>query len=1090
MPKNRVLPSFFIILLSLHPLGWTQENRPLKFNEDIRPILAQHCFSCHGPDAKTRKANLRFDQPQSAKQKLKSGRWVIDSNNPHQSELLLRLKAEDPEDRMPPPEAPTQLNSEEIKKLELWISQGAPYQKHWAFEKIGRPQPPKIKGTHPAQNEIDAFIFKRQENQKIIPSSMATKRTLARRASLDLRGFPPSIEELENYLKDDSPQAWEHYLDHLLASKHYGERMAQDWLDLARYGDTNGYHADSDRTIWLYRDYVINSFNDNKPFDQFVRENLAGDLLPKATTETKIASGFNRCNTFNEEGGADPEEFYVAYAVDRANTTGQVFFGLTIGCAQCHDHKYDPISQKDYYQLVAFFNSVQGEIGAGGPSGYHGKELPPLLKVPGKDQERRLEEIQSERRTTQEKLTSLLSDDILTSSLFKEAFTLWQAQQSKRAPPTRPKSEGLVLWLDASDINGNGIADQKENFKPQNQIHQWNDLSGQKNHAKSPIPPTYIEKSIGGLPSISFDGKTQFLRTETGGDQLQNDFTLISIFKAENLRTHQMLVMWGEEDRGKRRALWILPDRSFSFNGYHADLIGKKKASMGGHLGSIQLKRQTNEVELLLDGEHSSQNKVPLKNYKNKKITLGCNNANKEFAKASISELLIFNRQLSVREQRNVGLYLSQKYGLKTKFHQSYPELITKILEIDKDRRSQKQVLELSRYFLKNNYLPLQEKKAQLEAQLKNLEAEERNIKNSFPSTLVMVEKPKRTPTYILMRGDFQQRGEEVEPGIPEIFGKMDPKEPKNRLGLARWITSDENPLLARVTVNRIWKQLFGTGLVKTAGDFGTQGELPSHPQLLDWLASELKRSNWNIKRLQKKILMSSTYQQSSFNSHRYDSVDPDNRLLWRAPRFRLSAESIRDSALSISGLLNPKVGGPSVKPYQPQGYYRDKVGRDWKTSQGPDLYRRGLYTYWRRTTLYPSFQIFDAPSREVCTVSRPRTNTPLQALVLMNDPGYVEAARVFAESILQKGGKTTEERLKFSYLKTVSRIPSQKELEVLGVIIKEQKAHFTKNPQAAKEWIQNGKSKPNSKLNEVELAAWTSLASVLLNLDETITRE
>jgi mono/diheme cytochrome c family protein len=748
MLQNRALNLYLLAIVFAVPISAVAEQPAVDFARQIRPILANNCFACHGPDEKKREADLRLDRREVATGKLESGSTAIVAGNVDQSALLARINHADPEQRMPPAELGKQLNVEQKQLLARWIREGAKYDVHWSFIAPTRANVPVAKNKDWGRNEIDGFVLSQLEQKRLSPAPGADRATLARRVSFDLRGLPPTLEEVDEFLADQNEGAYERMVDRMLKSPHFGEKLAMDWLDLARYGDTNGFHADSDRSMWLYRDWVIYALNTNMPFDQFVREQIAGDLMPSATTDQLIASGFNRNNTFNEEGGADPDEFYVAYAVDRANTTAQAFLGLTFGCAQCHDHKYDPISQKEYYQFYSFFNSVEGEVGAGGSSGYHNKPLPPLLKAP------------------------------------------------------------------------------------------------------SPL--------------------------------------------------------------------------------------------------------------------NKSQN----------------------------------------------------------------------------------------------------------------------------ASTMIMKAMAKRRPAFVLARGDFQQPGERVESDVPAIFPRMLKDKPRNRLGLAHWLTRRDHPLVSRVRVNHLWKQLFGVGLVQTAGDLGTQGELPSHPELLDWLAVEFVENGWDTKALLKKVVMSATYRQSSSMKGRIVAADPLNRLLYRAPRFRFSAEVIRDNLLAISGLLNREIGGPSVRPYQPAGFYSDKVGRKYDQSKGKDLYRRGLYTYWRRTAPYPSFIIFDAPSREFCTASRPRTNTPLQALVLMNDTTFVEAARVFAQRIMNEGGATFDDRLTFAFRCAVSRSPMKKEVAALSTIYQQQLTIYAGRKEEAAKLIANGQSPADEKLDRTELAAWTIVACIMLNLDETITRE
>ena len=1061
----------------------------VSFTKDVRPILAAHCFSCHGPDAAQREAELRLDVESEAKRALVSGRHAIVAGDVAASELMQRILSRDPERVMPPPDAKKPLNPTQRKVLEAWIESGAEYDQHWAFFPPARPDLP----TYPslAGNEIDRLVMAKLQTNGLQLSEEADRITLARRLSFDLRGLPPTIAEVEAFVRDRRPDAYERLVDQMLGSQHYGERMAQDWLDLARYGDTNGYHADSDRDMWLYRDYVIRAFNQNKPFNEFIIENIAGDLLPKSTDETRIASGFNRCSTFNEEGGADPEEFYVAYAVDRANTTGQVFLGLTVGCAQCHDHKYDPISQREYYQLYAFFNSVEGEIGAGGPSGYHGKPLPPLLTVKTDEHRYKLTELEHAVADAEHTLQAEVAKYRNPNEAFLKALRAWEKSVDAPTASALPVRDGLVTWFAADDLDGDGQSDAKQGLQPMEIVQQWRDKSGNEQHATATGKPRWVADRFGKQPGIQLDGVHDFWRTKSGGQQLAGDFTMVVVLQQQHLNHNQMLLMWGDEANGKRRAMWkVAGSNKLSFNGYNADVVGTKVLDVAkSQIAMLTKQGDMHQIQFHLDGADGGSGNAKLVPYENAAITIGANNAGNEKTAAIYGEVLIYDRALTSDERVDVGRYLAGKYEVESDYGVA-PQEIRAILAQAVEERSAADTARLRDYFARYVYPESRSLIAKLETQLADAKQRRVAADKQMPTTMVMVEKEKRNKAYVLMRGDFQQPLDEVQPDVPAIFPKLPPDQPRNRLALAHWLCDPQHPLVARVTVNRIWKQLFGIGIVKTLGDFGTQGALPSHRKLLDWLAVEFVESGWDVKRLQKRILMSRTYRQSSLNSHRYDDVDPHNRMLTRAPRFRISAEEIRDTALFISGLLNRQVGGPSVKPYQPPGYYSDKVGRGWEQSKGGDLYRRGLYTYWRRTTLYPTFQIFDASSREVCTVNRPRTNTPLQALVLMNDPTYVEAARVFAEKILQSGGEADEQRLRFAFRSAVSRQPTDTELELLRETLGDERQAFRADVHAAKALVQQGESAVAEADDPGELAAWTALASVLLNLDETITRE
>ena len=1050
------------------------------FSRDVQPLLADHCYACHGPDAKTRKRGLRFDLREAAVGELDSGLRAIVPGNLEESELIHRILSDDPDEMMPPPDFRKRLSEADKTILSDWVEAGAHYEQHWAFVPVSKPALPPVRDRDWPRNAIDHFILAGLEKRGMKPSPQASRRSLTRRISLDLRGLPPTLDELTEHSGGTSEEDYARMVETMIGSPHYGERMAQDWLDLARYGDTNGYHADSVRDMWLYRDYVIESFNRNKPFDRFILENMAGDLLPDADDTTRVASGFNRCVTFNEEGGADPDEFYVTYAIDRANTMGQVFLGLTVGCAQCHDHKYDPISQKEFYQLYAFFNSVDGEIGAGGRTGYHGKPLPPLLKVSTASHKKKQAALRArlEASTAALKAARERPDFTNPNGNLAPALEEWIASLARAESDVLPVSGGLQLHLEAGSFDA-----------PGGLVREWPDLSGHNRKAIATGEPKQFGKAMNGRPAIRLDGENDFLRTTTGAEDLSEDFTIALVMRFNDLARHQMALMWGDESQGKRRAFWKTDKNKFSFNGYGADVVGSADLRLSQPVIAIITQQgPNNDTRFRLNGKDGGGGPVGLSEFTNKAITIGANNAGAEKTAADFAEVLVYNRALHVNEQAALGYYLGTKYKIDGDWNPAPPEIMA-LAARSTEERNEKEQEKLFTYFINYENPESRDLFRELESKVASATKELNQADKGLPTTMVMVEMKKRKPAYVLMRGDFRQPGEEVQPDVPAIFPRLPEDKPRNRLGLAHWLTNPENPLVARVFVNRLWKQLFGSGLVRTLGDFGTQGSRPSHPELLDWLAADFVEHGWDVKRLQAMIISSATYRQSSVNHQRYRESDPDNRFLARAPRFRLSAEEVRDGALSISGLFNPEIGGPSVYPYQPANYL-SSIGKGWNESSGEALYRRGLYTFWRRTMLYPAFQIFDAPSREFCSVNRPRTNTPLQALVTLNDPTFVEAARVFGQRILKEGGPHDESRLAFAFTAATSRPPNPAELVVLRDTLAEQRAEYESNTAAAGQLIANGKASALAGIEPAELAAWTTLANILLNLDETITRE
>jgi hypothetical protein len=854
------------------------KNATIDYDRDILPILSGKCFACHGPDSAERKGKLRLDLREIATKPTKSRVTPIVPGKSEQSEVVRRIFADEESERMPPTKGGKPLSDSEKDLIKRWIDQGAEYKLHWAFVKPKRPIVPSVNDKAWVKNKIDAFILHKLEEAGLKPSPPADRVTLIRRLSLDLRGLPPNWQEVDEFLADKSADAYETLVERMLASPRYGEKMAVLWLDLARFGDTSGYHMDSTRQMSLWRDWVINAFNQNMPFDQFTIEQLAGDLLPNATIEQRIASGFNRNTRFNEEGGVDPEEYVIRYNIDRTNTLGQVWLGLTLGCAECHSHKYDPISHKEYYQLFAFFSGITEPM-TSGPD-VHGKPLPPFLKVPTPEQAKELE-------------------------------------AHRKVLPVIEKAIAKVLAQYVDPLEGKVI--------PAN-------------------PP--------------------------------------------------------------------------------ADLVSRS--------------------QLAWEGLAQSNDKLP----------------------AEVRAILMVPRP----KRGGAEAKTLRDYYLR-KVHESASEIIG-LLEQDRDDFTKK------------------------------IKA----VEDTAPYTLITEEMTKPRPAYVLIRGDFQQRGQNVERGVPAAFPPLPPDGPNNRLGLARWLVGPDHPLTARVAVNRLWAQMFGHGIVQSVADFGTQGDFPSHAELLDWLASEFILPStfgngaagdnagvraWDVKRILRTIALSATYQQASTFTPGGAKIDPHKRLLARMPRYRLNAEELRDCALETAGLLNPKIGGPSFMPYQPPDFYKHKNENwPWIASPGNEQYRRGLYAFWRRTALHPMFAILDAPNREECTAVRPRTNTPLQALVTLNDPTFVEAARVFAQKILTQGPKDLDGRLAFAFRGATCRTPSGAELKVLRHRFQLQHVRFLADKDAASKLVNVGQYPRDAALDVAELAAWTAVANMLLNLDEVLSRE
>ncbi|MCX7664476.1 MAG: PSD1 and planctomycete cytochrome C domain-containing protein [Gemmataceae bacterium] len=1034
----RFLPIFFVFLTpSIQPIfaepgSPSKTPQKLDYTRDVKPILANTCFACHGPDEKSLKGKLRLDSREAALKGGKSGEPAIVPNKPDQSELIHRIFSKEKTEVMPPPHANKSLKPEEKEILKRWILEGADYQTHWAFTKPNKaPVPvfndPKDKAW--VMNPIDAFVLAKLKQAKLQPSSPADKVTLIRRVSLDLRGFSPSLEEIDQFLQDISPKAYENMVDRMLASNRYGEKMAAQWLDLARFGDTSGYHYDSTRQMWLYRDWLIRAFNENKPFDQFTIEELAGDLLPNPTLDQKVASGFNRNTRFNEEGGADPEEFVIRYGVDRTNTLGQVWLGMTLQCAECHTHKYDPITQKEYYQLYAFFTGIKEPM----TSGNHGQPLPPLLKIPTPEQEKILAQAKKQR------------EEVLAQINQKLQTTKYQEPPLDNLPKPEPKE---IVWVDDTLPKGAIPQGDGEKFK----------------FVEAPAPVLSGKKSVFrtamGLQQAFFTGATETLTINSPADVL---FAYVYLDPKNPPKT---IMLQFNNGNWEHRAYWG-EDKAY--------LAGSPDGPNHRKMGPLPKTGEWVRLEVTASQVGLNQND------KLNGLAFTQVDGVIHWDKAGIKQL----------PPDTKSLFSLAAWEVNAKKDNKLPPEVQNALKVEASKRNDAQKKTILDYYLRNVYQNTRAVFEPLNKQLAELDAQIKQTEEAVPTTLISEEMEKPRDAYVLIRGDFLQKGEKVSRGLPQIFPPMPKDAPLNRLGLAKWLTSPEHPLTARVAVNRLWGQLFGNGLVRTQGDFGTQGELPSHPELLDYLAVEFVESGWDIKKLLKMMLMSNTYQQTSAFEGNIPDVDPSNRLLYKAPRFRITAEEIRDNALAISGLLSNKIGGPSVMPYQPPDFYKGKhEGWQWKPAEGEDQYRRGLYTFWRRTSLHPMFALFDAPSREECTTQRARTNTPLQALVTMNDPTFVEASRVFAQNVLTQGPATLEEKVEWAFRRALSRKPSAAERAVLLKRYEILLDRYRKEPALAQLAVKVGQYPQPQKVDVAEHAAWMGICNILLNLDETITRE
>lgn len=1001
----------------------------LDFNRDIRPILSEHCFSCHGFDEPARKAKLRLDTREGATSVAKSGAVAVVPGRPDKSEFVNRITTQDEDDLMPPVKHGKPLTLAQITLLQQWIKEGAPYARHWAFEPPQRSSPPQGRRAEWIRNPVDAFVLQHLEAENISPTTEAGKATLLRRVTLDLTGVPPTVSELDAFLQDPSPNAYERAVDHLFKSPRYGERMAVDWLDAARYADTNGYFGDKTRSAWPWRQWVIEAFNRNMPFDQFTIEQLAGDLLPDATRDQLVATGFHRNSMANNESGIIDEEYRVETIVDRLDVTASSWMGLTVGCAQCHDHKFDPISQKEFYQLFAFFNSTpeKGLVTQDTP--------PPVIEVPSPAQAARLERLKQELAKAEARYAPM-------AAALKKEMDLWEATaEQELAHPIH--EQPLARWAFEKTAGGgafheagqgtllhdNGILGSGAVFDGTKHVEGPADLPLESDH---PWSVALWLKSTGSLSGILSKIEPQGNRR---GFEMIWQKGKVQINLVNRWGVNAIEVMTREPLKGK--AWWHL---IVNYDG-------------SGKAEGVQLLADGEEVELQVNRDtlHGSiANAQPL--------LLGRRDSGLGFY-GMLDELWILNRCVTKQEARQ-WFWSERLRGLIAKPVKQRPAGDVKLL-VD--------------YYIKNHGTP--ETRAAYQTVQQAREAEDK-LRSNVPTALVMRDLPKPRPTHVLMRGVYDQPGAPVTPNVPSAFGAFPADAPRNRLGLARWLVSADNPLTARVIVNRLWQQCFGEGIVRTVNDFGSQGEPPTHPALLDWLALEFMNSGWDVKGLLCQIVTSATYRQSSQATSDLLQRDPENRLLARGPRFRMSAEMLRDQALAVSGLLENEIGGPSVKPFQPPGLWEAvsyNGDESYVADQGPGLWRRSLYTFWKRQAPPPATLAFDGPTREKCTIRRARTNTPLQALVLLNDETYLAAAAALAGDLLGNPA-TDSQRLIHLFRRVTSRSPEKDEIEALRTLLEKQRYRFASEPLPLH-------------TTDRESAAWTVVAHTLLNLDEAITR-
>ena len=1028
-PRQTPVRLVLLALVSLSQPTLGRADAPVSFAREIQPILADKCFQCHGPDATTRKAKLRLDRKEDALAK-RGGTPAVTPGKLDRSEIYRRITAADGEQRMPPAKFGKKLTTREIDLIRQWIEQGAKWETHWAFAAPQRPATPlvsKVDGRTWPRNPIDHFVLARLQKEGLKPSAEASRPVLIRRLSLDLLGLPPTPADVDAFVNDSALDAYEKLVDRLLRSEHFGERMAMDWLDAARYSDTDGFQNDDTRTNWPWRDWVISAFNRNMPYDQFTIEQFAGDLLPKASPDQKLATCFHRNHMTNGEGGRDPEESRIDYVIDRVNTMGAVWLGMTVGCAQCHNHRYDPVSHADYYKLFAFFNSIDED-------GKAGRAAKPYLSFQSPYAPRAVTE-------SQQMLNDRMEREARARKDAAPAFAAWLQQKTK-------------------EVRGG---------------HQsWH-----------PFVATSFETLEGTNLAQGSDGVIQ----TRGPNPKHEDYRVIGPVKLSRVTGFR---------------LEVLPHES--------NTSGGLSRSKTGHFILTDIKvqvrrRDSNQVrEILVADAIADYSADPKKHggYGDIKQTLDDDPRNgwatfdrapqepraAQFAFAEPllldkeEELILELRQRSTQGQHNIGrfrLSLTDELGPAVQSLATAPlEELAAANEIDAKLRAR-----LFDQFLQD-HAPHREAQRALDRANRHLTEMKKTDK---VEVMVLAERKQPRDTHVLLRGVWDKKGDKIERDVFNVLAAWPAGEEKTRLGLARWLVARQNPLTARVAVNRYWQKFFGAGLVRTPEDFGLQGESPTHPEVLDWLAVEFMERGWDVKHVLRTIVTSATYRQRSEVTEALRARDPENRLLARAGRFRLPSWMIRDAALKSSGLLSPSLGGPPVRPYQPAGVWEQNfMGRfKYEPSEGTDQYRRTIYAFWRRSVA-PTF-LFDSAQRRVCEVRTPRTNTPLQALTLLNDLTYVEASRTLAEAALRS---TTDEKTRLRELtrRVLARSPEERELPVLTRELHRARSYYRDRRPEATRWLSHGQSRPGADLDVVELAAYTVVANLIFNLDEAITRE
>jgi hypothetical protein len=1081
---------FCAALVQAAPPTTTPDALPqtIEFNRDIRPILSDKCFKCHGPGIQ--QANLRLDLEEPAKRPLNGGRFAILPGDSAHSLLIERVIASNPAVRMPKSQggaAPGEpLTNREIALLQRWIEQGAPWQKHWAFIPPTRPDVPKVVDANWVRNSIDAFVLHRLESEGLKPSPEADRSTLLRRVTLDLTGLPPTLAELDAFLADKSPKAYEKVVDRLLASTAYAERMTFPWLEAARYADSNGYNADGQRFMWRWRDWVLNAFNSNMPYNEFIVEQLAGDMLPNATLDQKIASGFNRNHRINAEGGVIPAEYLVENVVDRVDATSTVFLGVSIGCARCHNHKYDPFTQKEFYQLYAYFDNLPNEWGRARKEG----NSPPFITAPTPDQQRQLKQLDDQIATATDKWTKLQPEVV-------QSQRAWEGTMDQSAPLAWGPARGLVAYYPLD-----GDANPRMSVLQPKGEDRGRKRNTVEKPAEKPNPPSFVPGRIG--QAASFDGKSFIdagdiagfaghlpeFTADIGTSVAYDDPYTIAAWIYPTAASGAIVTRAGMLADGALSSDAFghslnLKDGKIRYNYWYSSeeaiRVESQKTIGLNQWHHVALtydgSRWARGFKLYVDGEEWNwkviQDDMNDRGGQREPLRIGADGGAQNRFQGSIEEVRVYNRTLSRGELAMLA----------------DPTPVKDIAMFPEQQRNAGQTEKIRDYFLEHS-APANLRDAR--TQLLDIHDRRDVFYRDLPTVMVMEEPASPKETHLLIRGAYDKPGEVVTRALPAQLASKPTAYPPNRMGLAQWLVDPSNPLTARVAVNRFWQQYFGQGIVKTSEDFGSQGDPPSHPELLDWLATEFVRTGWDVKALQKKIVMSATYRQASGMTPELLAKDPENRLLARGANVRLTAEMVRDQALAVAGLLTNKFGGPSVKPYQPEGLWTEtsQEGKSYPQDHGDSLYRRSLYTLWRRTIPPPNMANFDASARESHVVKPVVTNTPLQALDLMNDVTYVEAARVFAERVMKEGGSTPEQRLAYGFRVATARLPERRESAILADAFHNDFESFKAKPGSALKYVSHGEHARDEHLDVNELAAYTSVMSLILNLSETITKE